>query len=56
MQEVDAAREEQSTAERDPAFQDRLEPSRWPNAAVVLEALTALEEEFKTVLVPRPNP
>jgi|KBSMisStandDraft_5_1062788.scaffolds.fasta_scaffold6952813_1 hypothetical protein len=56
MQEADGAREEQSTAEREPAFQDRMEPSRRPNVAVVLEALTALEEEFKTVLASRPNP
>jgi hypothetical protein len=56
MPEVDTASEAHSTAEPSPALQDRMEPSRWPNAAAVLEALTALEEEFKAVLGARTAP
>jgi hypothetical protein len=52
MQEVDAREVTQLSAEPDPALADRIEGRRWPNAAVVLEALAALEEEFKTVLRP----
>jgi hypothetical protein len=56
MPKVDAASEVHSTTELSPTLQDRMEPSRWPNAAAVLEALTELEEEFKTVLGARPAP
>jgi hypothetical protein len=52
MQEVDASEVTQLSAEPDPALANHIEGRRWPNAAVVLEALAALEEEFKTVLRP----
>jgi hypothetical protein len=52
MQEVDPGEVPQLSAEPDPAFANRIEDRRWPNAAAVLEALAALEEEFKTVLRP----
>ena len=52
MQEVDAREVPQLSPEPDPALANRIEDRRWPNAAVVLEALAALEEEFKTVLRP----
>jgi len=52
MQEVDAGDVPQLAAEPDPVLSSRNEDRRWPNAAAVLEALAALEEEFKAVLRP----
>jgi hypothetical protein len=52
MQEVDAGDTPPLSAEPDPALSSGIEDRRWPNAAVVLAALAALEEEFKTVLRP----
>ena len=52
MQEIDAGGVPQLAAEPDPVLPSRIEDRRWPNAAAVLEALAALEEEFKTVLRP----
>jgi len=52
MQEVDAGDVPQLAAEPDPVLPNSIEDRRWPNAAAVLEALAALEEEFKTVLRP----
>ena len=50
MSDREAAQNEGSADERNPAAARTVGPSAWPNAAAVLEELTALEEEFSSVL------